>query len=156
MNKIVSFLSCLLLCSCNFSTKAPSEEELLNKRLQEINWNEVTRYPSVVACDTLLDKIVQKDCFFAYLTQSIQQKLASDTLWVLYPEVDTIQVKVTVNTDGTLDFEPRFERELSYGNQKIDSIIRARLQGFNKIEPAQKEGIPVKTEFVLPVILKVE
>lgn len=156
MNKIVSFLSCLLLCSCNFGAKAPSEEELLNKRLQEINWNEVTRYPSIVACDTLSDKTAQKHCFFEYLTLSIQQKLASDTLWVLYPEVDTIQVKVIVNTDGTLDFEPRFEKELSYGNQKIDSIIRTRLHGFDKIEPAQKEGIPVKTEFVLPVILKVE
>lgn len=156
MNKIVSFVSCLILCSCNFNTKVPTEEELLNKRLQEINWNEVTRYPSVVTCDTLSDKNAQKNCFFEYLTQSIQQKLASDTLWVLYPEVDTIQVKVTVNTDGTLDFEPRFDRELAYGNQKIDSIIRTRLHDFDKIEPAQKEGIPVKTEFVLPVILKVE
>lgn len=156
MNKIVSFVSCLILCSCNFNTKVPTEEELLNKRLQEINWNEVTRYPSVVTCDTLSDKNAQKNCFFEYLTQSIQQKLASDTLWVLYSEVDTIQVKVTVNTDGTLDFEPRFDRELAYGNQKIDSIIRTRLHGFDKIEPAQKEGIPVKTEFVLPVILKVE
>ena len=39
---------------------------------------------------------------------------------------------------------------------KIDSILTARLSDFPKVEPAIKRGIKVKTQFVLPVIIKVE
>lgn len=157
MNKLLFFIFCLLLCSCNFiDKKIPEKEELLNERLQEIDWSEVTRYPSVSACDSITDKTAQKTCFFEYLARAVQQRLAGDTLSVLYPEIDTINVKVTINPDASLVFEPQYDKELSYGNQKIDSLITLRLQNFLKIEPAQKEGIPVKTEFVIPVILKVE
>jgi hypothetical protein len=45
---------------------------------------------------------------------------------------------------------------VAYDTVKIDSILKARLVGFPKINPAIKRGIPVKTQFILPVILKVE
>lgn len=157
MNKPLFFIFCLLFCSCNFiDKKVPTKEELLEERLQEINWNEVTRYPSVSACDAITDKALQKACFFEHLTKSIQERLATDTLSVLYPDIDTINVKVTIHPDASLDFEPQYSKELSYPSQKIDSVIRLRLRDFPEIEPAQKEGIPVKTEFVIPIVLKVE
>ena len=37
----------------------------------------------------------------------------------------------------------------------IDSIIQTRLADFPAVEPAIKQGIKVKSQFVLPVILKV-
>lgn len=156
MKKAIFFLFCLVLCSCNFDKRVPEKENLLTERLQEIDWNEVTRYPSVSVCDSFTDKTSLKNCFFDYLTKSVQERLSTDTLSVLYPEIDTIHIKVTVNPDASLVFEPQFIKDLNYGNQKIDSIIKVRLQNFPQIEPAQKEGIPVKTEFVLPVVLKVE
>src|SRR5690606_41856487 len=70
--------------------KAPNKEALLEERLQQIDWTEVTRYPSVSFCDSLSDKQMQKDCFFSFLSRSVQEKLASDTLSILYPEIDTI------------------------------------------------------------------
>lgn len=157
MNKILFFLFCLLFCSCNFfDKKIPQKEILLEERLQEIDWNEPTRYPSVPFCDSIIDKTIQKECFFDYLTRTVQEKLAVDTLSILYPEIDTINVKITVNSDATIVFEPQYTKEFPHKYQKIDSIIKIRLQGFPTIEPAQKEGIPVKSEFVLPIILKVE
>ncbi len=156
MKKIFFFLFCLVICSCNFDKKIPEKENLLNERLQEIDWSEITRYPSVSSCDSLMDKTAQKKCFFDYLTKSLQERLSVDTLSILYPEVDTIDIKVTVNPDATLVFEPQFNKQIAYGNQKIDSVIKTRLQGFPQVEPAQKEGIPVKTEFVIQVILEVE
>ncbi len=156
MKKILFFLFCLLFVSCNFDKRIPEKETLLNERLQEIDWNEVTRYPSVFVCDSLTDKTAQKDCFFNYLTTSLQERLSVDTLSVLYPQIDTINIKVTINSDATLVFEPQFNDHKDYRNQEIDSIIRVRLQDFPRVEPAQKEGIPVKTEFIFPLILKVE
>lgn len=135
----------------------PSEEELLQKRLKEINWNEVTVYPSVAECDSILDKELQKECFFSYLTKIIHQKIAPDSLLINRRILDTIEVKVTVFPDSKITFEPLFASDsLTYDKQKTDSIIKARLTDFPKIEPAQKEGIPVKTQFILPVILKAD
>jgi hypothetical protein len=92
-----------------------------------------------------------------FLTQTIQQKLSIDTLSVLYPELDTIEVRVTVFPNSSLKFEPQFPKDsVAYDTIKIDSILHARLIDFPKVNPAIKRGIPVKTQFVLPVILKME
>ena len=57
--------------------------------------------------------------------------------------------------DATFQFEPQLNDTLSYDANKIDSIIKTRLVDFPKVNPAIKRGIPVKTQFVLPVILDV-
>ena len=149
---------CLNLSSCQYIYKPqPSKDDLLKKELNAINWNEVDEYPSIAECDQIEDKTQQQQCFFEYLTQAIQQKLTGDTLTVLYPELDTIQVKVTVFPNSTLQFEPQFPKDsVAYDTIKIDSILRAKLVDFPKINPALKRGMPVKTQFILPVILKIE
>jgi hypothetical protein len=135
----------------------PSQKELLQKELKAINWKEVDEYPSFVDCDKVDDKTQRQHCFFQYLTELIQDKLSSDTLSVLYPELDTIEVKVTVYPNAKMKFEPQFPKDsVAYDTIKIDSILTARLVNFPKVNPAIKRGIPVKTQFILPVIHKVE
>ncbi len=152
------FSTSVILSSCQFFEKqVPSEQDLLKKELLSINWKEVDEYPSVVSCDSIDDKIERQQCFFQYMTQLIQHKLSVDTLSVLYPDLDTVEVKVTVFPNSRLVFEPLFPKDsVTYDTAKIDSILKARLVGFPKINPALKRGIPVKTQFILPVILKVE
>jgi hypothetical protein len=152
------FLACILFNSCQYFDKhVPSEKELLQKELKAINWKEVDEYPSMVDCDKIEDKKQRQQCFFEVLTQLIQEKLCNDTLAMLYPELDTIEVKVTVFPNATMKFEPQFPKDsVVYDKIKIDSILKARLVDFPKINPAIKRGLPVKTQFILPVILKVE
>ncbi|MEZ7500219.1 hypothetical protein QO200_15900 [Flavobacterium sp. Arc3] len=152
------FLVFLLFNSCQyFEKQVPSEKELLQKELKTINWKEVDEYPSFVDCDKLDNKTERQRCFFEYLTELIQQKLSSDTLSILYPELDTIEVKVTIFPNAKMKFEPQFPKDsVAYNAIKIDSILNARLVNFPKVNPAIKRGIPVKTQFILPVILKVE
>lgn len=144
--------------SCQyFDKQVPSKEELLQKELKSINWNEVDELPSINECEQIQDKTQRQQCFFDFLTAKIQEKLNIDTLSILYPELDTIEVKVTVFPDASLKFEPQFPSDsLAYDKIKIDSILHARLVDFPKINPALKRGIPVKTQFILPVILEVE
>jgi hypothetical protein len=158
MKKIPALFLLLLLSSCQyFDRQVPDEDELLRKRLNEINWKEVTTYPSIAECEGIMDKELKKECFFASMTHLVQQKLDVDTLAILYPEIDTIQVKVTVFPDATLKFEPQLPVDsVAYNKVKIDSILRVRLKDFPKVEPAQKEGVPVTTQFILPVILTIE
>lgn len=158
MKQYFLFLVFIFFNSCQyFDKQVPSEKELLQKELKAINWKEVDEYPSMVDCDKIEDKKQRQQCFFEILTQLIQEKLSNDTLSMLYPELDTIEVKVTVFPNATMKFEPQFPRDsVAYDKVKIDSILKARLIDFPKINPAIKRGIPVKTQFILPVILKVE
>ena len=152
------FLVFIFLNSCQyFDKQIPSEKELLQRELKAINWKEVDEYPSVANCEKIDDKKQRQQCFFEVLTQLIQEKLSVDTLSIQYPELDTIEVKVTVFPNATLQFEPQFPKDsVAYDKIKIDSILKVRLVNFPKINPAIKRGIPVKTQFILPVILKVE
>lgn len=155
---LLVFLSALLLNSCQyFDKQVPSEKELLQKELKAINWKEVDEYPSIVDCENIEDKTQRQQCFFECMTQLIQEKLDSDTLSIMYPELDTIEVKVTIFPNATMQFEPQFPKDsVAYDTVKIDSILKSRLVNFPKVNPAIKRGIPVKTQFILPVILKVE
>lgn len=150
------FLVLLSFHSCQyFEKQVPSEKELLQKELKSINWKEVDEYPSVANCEKIADKKLRQQCFFQVMSQLIEEKLNIDTLSILYPELDTIEVKVTVYPNSTMKFEPQFPRDsVAYDTIKIDSILHARLVNFPKINPALKRGLPVKTQFILPVILK--
>jgi hypothetical protein len=144
------------LFSCQIiDKKVPTEQELFEKQIKEINWSEVDEYPSFLECDKISDNNQRKQCFFEFMATTIQQKLSVEDLTVLYPELDTIEVKVTVFPDASLQFEPQFESDsLAYDKIKIDSILKTKLIDFPKVNPALKRGIPVKTEFILPVIIK--
>ena len=158
MKKAIALFLVSLCFSCQyFEKKVPNEKVLLEKQLKEINWKEVDEYPSVADCEKLTDETQRKQCFFEFLTTTIQQKLAVDTLSTLFPKLDTIEVKVTIFPNSTMEFEPQFPKDsVAYDTIKIDSILRIRLVNFPKVNPAIKRGIPVKTKFVLPVIIKTE
>jgi len=156
MRSVFCLMFCFFLNSCNFEKAIPEKEELLTERLQEINWNEITRFPSFSACDSIPNKTAHQKCFLEHLTYTIQQRLHGDTLSVLYPEIDTIHIKITINTDSSLVFETPFNKQTNQNFRKIDSLINVRLRNFPQIEPAQKDGISVKTEFLFPLIVKVQ
>lgn len=156
MNKIgVTFLFFFIVSCQLFDKKVPDEKELLQQELQKINWSEVDEYPSVYSCDTLQNLEQQKQCFFNYLAQEIQEKISIDSIQMLYPNIDTIQVKVTIFPDRTTVFETQHSNDsLGYNLSEIDSIIQSKLADFPPIEPASKRGVKVKTQFILPVIIK--
>lgn len=158
MKKVLISTALFVLQSCQyFEKQIPSEQELLEKELKEINWKEVDQYPSIVDCEAITDAAQRKQCFFEVLSSTIQEKLSVDTLRILFPKLDTIEVKVTVNPDASMQFEPQFPKDtVAYDTIKIDSILKIKLVDFPKVNPAIKRGIPVKTQFILPVIIKTE
>lgn len=135
----------------------PDENQLLQEELKKIDWTQVDQYPTVSDCESLSDKEAQKQCFFDYVIQTIQERIGVDTIQIMYPEVDTISVKVTVNPDASLQFETQIPTDsITYDIKVIDSILQNRLADFPQVEPAIKRGIKVKSQFVLPVVIKVD
>ncbi len=155
MKKFLVFFLILHLQSCQyFDKKVPIESDLLNKQLKEINWKEVDQYPSVVECEKLTDEIQRKQCFFQFITSSITQKLNVDSLSVLFPKLDTLNLNVTVNSNATILFQPLFPKDsVGINRIKIDSILKVKLINLPQVNPAIKRGIPVKTQFILPIII---
>ena len=135
MKKALALLLLFLIYSCQyFGGEVPSKKELLDKELNAINWNEVDEFPSFSECDKIKDERMQKQCFFEFLTTTIQQKLAVDTLSTMFPKLDTIEVKVTVFPNSTMEFEPQFPKDsIAYDTIKIDSILHVRLVDFPNI-----------------------
>lgn len=151
------FLLSFAAVSCQyFDKQVPSKEELLDKELKSINWQEVDEFPSVAACDSVLDKVARRQCFLDFLVRNIQQRLNAEPLKVLYPNLDTIEMKVTIFPDAHVEFEPKLTDSLVYGKATVDSILKSRLSDFPAMKPALKRDIPVKTQFVLPVVLEVK
>lgn len=147
----------LTAVSCQyFDKQVPSKDDLLEKELKSINWQEVDEFPSVAACDSVSDKVLRRQCFLDFLVSNIQQRLNAEPLKVLYPNLDTIEMKVTIFPDSHVEFEPKLTDSLVYGKITVDSILQARLRDFPSVRPAVKRDIPVKTQFVLPVVLEVK
>ena len=61
-------------------------------------------YIEIINCDKIENTTLRQQCFFEVMTQLIQEKLSVDTLSILYPELDTIEVKVTIFPNATMQF----------------------------------------------------
>ncbi|MEM6686913.1 MAG: hypothetical protein AAF617_14105, partial [Bacteroidota bacterium] len=113
-------------------------------------------FPSFSNCDTL-EKEAQKTCFFQTLTHQIYKQLTQNNLLVTKTIKDTIHVELYLDTLGIINVskiqkKPRTAKYIP----TLDSLITSSTKTLPKASPAYKRGIPVKTKFILPIILNVE
>lgn len=152
MKRIFPLFLFLLLYSCQYFEKdVPSKDELLNQEIKKIDWENVDEFPSLADCDSLSDKEARKKCFFELLTIDLEKKLSNDTIRKQFPSIDTLQLKVIVLPDYTVNFSAQNTTE---NTVKLDSIIKIKTSGLPIIEPAIKRGIKVKSEFMIPVVIR--
>ncbi len=143
-----------LVQSCQYFEKnVPEKQDLLNQEIKHINWTVIDEYPSTMLCDSIQDKEARKICFFDFLTQKIQGKLTSDSLINNFKSIDTLNIKVAIDAQANLTFRTT-GLKTAVETRKIDSIIAINLYNLTIVEPGIKRGIKVKTEFVLPIVLK--
>ena len=131
------------MISCQFfDDTTVQERQLLKKRLQEINWQKVDKFPVISNCEVLKNDTLKKQCLFEFITQTIREKLNSNSK--NKNQLDTIHVKVCISEIGKLDFETE-------NNAELDSVVKSGLIGFPRIIPAMKQGMYVKTQFNLTI-----
>lgn len=154
---LLSFFSFLTISSCQFfEKKTPNKEELLQEELKKIDWKKVDAMPSTSYCDSIEDKALSEACFFDYIKLNLYKRITNDTIKKIYPDLDTIKMRVTVFPDGNLKFKPTFSKNIleKYDTTKVDSLLQTKFTNFPKVEPAIKRGIKIKSEFEVPIILK--
>lgn len=148
------FLSIVLLGCQNKANYQLDEEALLKEELEKIDWSKVDTYPSVESCDSLTDNQAKKDCFFSYVTQNLQLRLNADTIQGNFDQLDTLKILVTVQANSTIDFQLyEIPDSLKGLTKTIDDILHKQSQDFSTVHPALKRGVPVKSQFVVPVVL---
>lgn len=157
MNKWLIYIFCVIgFTSCRFfETEKISKEVFLEEELKSITWNEIDQYPVFSACENLIEKAKQKTCFESTLTLHLYQAIPSEEIKVTDDINDTVNVYFTINN----------EAHLSINEIKMDSLTKAHLplletwflESIKEISlkaPAYKRGIPVETNFILPVVIQ--
>lgn len=144
--------------SCQFFvTEKISSETFLEEEIKSINWNDVDSYPVFKECENVSEKEASKSCFETTLVNQLYQSIQSDSIVVSTDLDETIIIDFMVSEKGELtitkmEIDSILQNELPY----LESDIINGLDSFQPIAPAYKRGIPVKTTFKLPLIIKTD
>lgn len=156
--KYVKFLL-LVICftSCKyFDKKKVNAQDLLNQELKTFNWNEVDEYPSFTTCDSSNIKSARKACFENTITSYIFEHLNAQNIIVLETIDDTLVMTIEISDKGDLNVLNIENNELVQEHiPNIDSLLISGLDSLPKVYPAIKRGQHVKTQFELPIIIRV-
>ncbi|MGG5505796.1 MULTISPECIES: hypothetical protein [unclassified Myroides] len=151
----IVFFFPFLITSCQWmSNKLPDEQQLLEEELNKIDWTKVDTYPSVASCDSIFDDETRKDCFFNYITAELEAKLQVDTLKGAFAQIDTLKVLVTIQSNAQVSLALyQLNDSLKQQLKSVDSLLQEKSKNLPHLSPAIKRGVPVTSQFVLPLVL---
>ncbi len=144
------------ISSCQFfETEQISSETIIENEIKSINWNDVDSYPIFKECEDVSGKQETKSCFETTLASHLYNSI----------EVENIVVSTDLDQRVLINFQINEKGNISVSEIEIDSVLQAQipflknniLRGLDSIQPiapAYKRGIPVKTSFQLPLLIK--
>ena len=132
------------------------KEELVQKEIKGINWNDVDKYPLFENCDETSSKNSQKECFQNTLTNHILNSLIEYQIEVNKNINDTVHVQLLVSNEGKVSILKIDKNTFVTENiPDLNRYIATSIQNLPVVYPALKRNIPVSTKFSLPIVLKV-
>ena len=155
-NCLVLVVLSVLIPSCQFfETEKISSETFLKEEIKSINWKDVDQYPVFLNCESFTEKKQQKNCFENTLSAHLYQVINSENTMVTNELNETLVLDFLVDEKG----------KLAITSMKIDSLLKVQIPSLaaniiegikilQPIAPAYKRGIPVKTTFKLPLVIK--
>ncbi len=150
LRKILFLISIVFFTSCQFFSSDK------NKNRQEIdtvvNFSKVDISPSFAVCDSLIDKTKKDNCFRTSIHQIIAKKLAKTTFKINQNIDETIVVNLLINSKGKISLKSiESSKIVAKEIPELDSLLALSLQNLPKLHPALKRGIPVATQYQLPI-----
>ncbi|MAO49065.1 MAG: hypothetical protein CL527_10315 [Aequorivita sp.] len=146
----------LLATSCQFfETEKVSSEDIYKEEIKTIDWKDVDRYPSFSNCENILEKPEQKDCFINTINSHLYKSISHEDMVAVREVYDTIKVNFEVGSNGQLSIlEIKMDTLLEREFPDLEKWLIQSIDSLQPVAPAYKRGIPVKTQFTLPVIIK--
>jgi len=158
MKYLKLFILIICLTSCDyFDKKKVNSQDIVKEELETFNWNEVDEYPSFDNCSSSDTKELRKQCFQTTLTNHILSQLALRKIVVTEDLNDTINMSFFISEKGNLsvlniESNPKITAQIP----DINTFLTEGLTNLPQISPAIKRGQQVKTQFEIPIIIKVE
>jgi hypothetical protein len=148
----------LVTTSCKFfETEKISTEAFYEEELKTINWNEVDQYPVFASCEQITEKNEQKDCFSDVLIGSLSQAAWNSAIGINQDIHDTIWLRIDVSETAEMKVrEIQIDSTLLRAYPLMKQALLDRIDSVKLIAPAYKRGIPVRTEFSLPIVVETE
>lgn len=145
----------LISCDTIFSKK---QEEIKNKTvLKPIDFKSIDAYPLLPECKELSSRIQQEQCFYTMLSKRIQESINKTPILLDSENSGSIIVKLQVSELGKITISSiAISDKIKQNRIKLDSLIRMSVVNIPEITPATKTGIPVTSEFTLPIIIRQE
>ncbi len=146
----------ILATSCQFfETEKVSSEKIYSEEMQTINWKDVDSYPSFTNCDKTLEKPEQKDCFISTISTQVYKSINDEGIVATRDIYDTVSVNFEVSKDGKLSIiEIKMDTLLQKEFPILEAWLLQSIDSLKPVAPAYKRGIPIKTQFTLPVIIR--
>lgn len=145
----------LLASSCQyFDTEKISSETFYEEELKAIDWEDVDQYPAFKNCEHLTEKELQKQCFETTLSNHIYDQIASKKIVTNTNLNSSVNLHIHIAKTGSIArVEVTMDSLLLEKIPLLEGWLRQGIDSLPVMAPAYKRGIPVKTEFTLPVII---
>lgn len=159
MGRLSRFFTILIvalsLSSCDYFS---FERKKTNQELDTIvDKSSVDVFPSFSICDSIIDKEKKTNCFRETIHKEITQSLSEEEITVKKPVDETIEVIITVHADHKLTLKSlKASEHLISMIPDIEERIQKSVQQLPKVHAAIKRGIPVTSEFKLPIRVKLD
>lgn len=148
----------VVMTSCDqIETKKISSSQYLSESWKAIDLHRVDGYPTFDTCATLPEGEPLKACFQETVTKTFYESFGKHTIVVQRALDDTIFVDFVVNEKGKYCIDTlKITQEIRKEIPRLEQWIHEAARQLPEAKPATKEGVPVKTRFKIPVVLKVE
>ena len=158
MRKFTIFFLFLIFVSCEYlGLQKANKEDLVQKEMESINWNDVDKYPLFDNCDETASKILQKECFQNTLTNHILNSISENQIEVHENINEIVHVQLLISNEGVVSILEIEKSDLITKQiPQLNRYIATSIQSLPVIYPALKRDIPVSTKFNLPIVLKVD
>ncbi|MBC2838671.1 hypothetical protein [Robiginitalea sp. SC105] len=150
------FLMAGSLCACDlFESRQARTQKLVDAEMRTINFNEVDQFPLFDDCDETEDKREQRTCFEQTLLLHLSMTLQDFEFRSAESLRDTLHIDFRVDANGVISITSVEQHPgLTDENPEFERIVTGSLRSLPRLQPALKRGIPVATQFRLPLVLQ--
>lgn len=155
MKYVLLFLFLPVFSSCQlFENKKVDAQTYFENEIQTINWEQIDSYPELTGCSKVIDQQESKSCFENKLVAHVGNSIASRSMKTVYPIQDTIVVHFKISEKASISvLQVKMDSVVKSNFPKMERWIVEGIDSMQLVAPAYKRGVPVKTQFTLPIVL---
>jgi hypothetical protein len=120
-----------------------------------VDFSSVDVSPTFAICDAIIDQSESIYCFRTTIHQKISEKLLQYSFQVNQSIDEVVVLRILINNKGKIVFQSLIASNMINEElPQLDSLLQRSVEGLPTIFPAIKRGIPVATQYQLPIRIR--